>query len=70
MVRGVVGCVGVVEGAQKRATKVASSVSTGMHLAPRNEEIMKSIHKKDGVDVRNIQAWIYKCMNKLVFSSV
>jgi hypothetical protein len=46
MVRGVVGCVGVVEGAQKRATKVASSVSTGMHLAPRNEEIMKSIPKR------------------------
>ena len=54
--RGVVGFVGVVEGAQKRATKVASSVSTGMHLAPRNEERMKSIHKKDGADVRNIQA--------------
>ena len=61
--RGVVGCVGVVEGAQKMATKVASSVSTGMHLAPRNDERMKSIHKKDGADVRNIQAHIYKCMN-------
>ena len=57
--RGVVGCVGVVEGAQKRATKGASSVSTGMHIAPRNEkrkENEESIHKKDGADGRNIQA--------------
>jgi hypothetical protein len=63
----VVGCVEVVKGAQKRATKVASSVSSGMHIAPRNEKRMKSIHKKDGADLTNIQTRIYKCINEVVY---
>jgi hypothetical protein len=46
MVRGVVGCVEVVAGAQKRATNVASSVSTGMHLAQCNEENEDHSQKK------------------------
>ena len=64
--RGVVGCVGVVEGAQKRATKVASSVSTGMCLEKRNKE-NEDHSQKDGADLTNIQTRIYKCINEVVF---